>query len=182
MNIFILDQNPLKAAQMHHDKHIVKMVLELAQMLSTAHRVLDGEQYIDQSSGRKIKRWTLTDSREQVLYKAAHINHPSAVWIRGSFENYIWAFDHFIALCNEYTHRYGKVHATYTKLADLLKNTPNKMLEKSFPYDLTDFAQVMPDQYKCKFDSVLAYRSYYNGEKVSQPKYTNREIPYWLKG
>ena len=68
MNIFYLDRNPIVAAQMMCDKHVVKMILESAQMLSTAHRVLDGDTYADLVG----------------LYKIAHKNHPSSVWVRSS--------------------------------------------------------------------------------------------------
>lgn len=180
MNIFYLDEHPVKAAQMHHDKHVCKMIIETAQLLSTAHRVLDGIEFIDNSSGRKIKRWALADSKkDKVLYKATHINHPSAVWARESFENYVWLYDHFIALCHEYTYRYGKVHATYTKLADLLEDVPNKMLKDSFPFDSTEIPQAMPDYCKDK-DPVVGYRTYYILEKKNQSKYTKRNIPEWL--
>lgn len=182
MNIFYLDESPVKAAQMQHDKHVVKMILEVGQLLCTAHRMLDGELYIDKTAntGRKVKRWKLDDPLfEETLYKATHVNHPSAVWARESFENYVWLYDHFIALCQEYTHRYGKVHLTQTKLAEILQNVPNKMLEDSYPYDMTKMPQAMPDQYKTE-DSVQAYKNYYIAEKKSQSKYTNREVPAWL--
>ena len=82
MNIFALSSDPFESAQMMCDKHVVKMIIETAQLLSTAHRVLDGEQYTDKTSnGRSIQRWRLTDAydMENSLYKATHINHPSAV-------------------------------------------------------------------------------------------------------
>ena len=69
MNIFVLDTNPKICAQYHVDKHVVKMILELAQILSTAHRVLDGIESISIQNGRKLKSWELPDSREDILYK-----------------------------------------------------------------------------------------------------------------
>ena len=113
MNIFYLHPEPRTCAEMHVDKHVVKMIIEYAQLLSTAHRILDGEEYIDASSGRRIKRWRLADdAMEQNLYKASHINHPSAVWVRQSNNNYTWLFCLFTELLQEYTYRYGKHHAT----------------------------------------------------------------------
>ena len=90
MNIFYLDQNPRICAEMHLDKHVVKMILEYAQLLSTAHRVLDGEEYFDMTiNGRKIKRWRMSNSyMENGLMKASHINHPSNIWLRQSKQNY----------------------------------------------------------------------------------------------
>ena len=96
MNIFYLDRDPQIAAQMMCDKHVVKMILESAQMLSTAHRVLDGDEYADKNG----------------LYKKAHVNHPSSEWVRCSYQQYKWLYDHMVALMEEYTYRYGKHHAT----------------------------------------------------------------------
>lgn len=177
MNIFFLDKDPYKAAEMHHDKHVVKMILETAQLLSTAHRVLDGQQYIDQTSGRKIKRWKLeSDFWDNTLYKATHVNHPSNVWARESKENYMWLYKMFNALCSEYTHRYGKVHATQTKLEKHLNYAPTNIPD----IGMTKMPQAMPEQYRCE-DSVQAYRTYYINEKKSQSKYTKRDVPIWLK-
>ena len=111
MNVFYLDRDPVTAAKMHCDKHVVKMIIEYAQLMSTAHRVLDGEMYYGLTkNGRKIKRWKLNSNMEDILYKASHINHPSAIWARQSNNNYNWLYCLFTALCDEYTHRYGKVH------------------------------------------------------------------------
>jgi hypothetical protein len=85
MNIFYLNYNPVICAQEHCDKHVVKMIVEYAQLLSTAHRVLDGIGYVELSANnRKVKRFKLDEPRESSLYKACHINHPSAVWTRSS--------------------------------------------------------------------------------------------------
>ena len=104
MNIFYLHNNPIKSAKMHCDKHVVKMVIEYAQLLSTAHRMLDGTQYTDASSGRRIQRWKLDNSNmDGVLYKASHINHPSAIWVRENAIQYQYMYDLFVELCDEYT-------------------------------------------------------------------------------
>ena len=85
MNIFYLHENPIQNAKWHIDKHIVKMPIEYAQLMSTAHRILDGDMYWDRTANnRRIKRWRLNDAREDILYKASHINHPSAIWVRES--------------------------------------------------------------------------------------------------
>ena len=78
MNIFFVDQDPIAAAQALYDTHVVAMVRESAQMLSTAHRVL-GEPH-------------------DALCKATHINHPCSVWVRANVDNYYWLFDHFVGL------------------------------------------------------------------------------------
>ena len=90
MNIFHLDNDPIKAAQMMCDKHIVKMIVEYAQLMSTAHRVLDGEEYLDKTANnRNIRRWYHPEY-DGFLYKASHVNHPSNIWVRESDENYFW--------------------------------------------------------------------------------------------
>lgn len=177
MNIFYLDHNPIKSAMFHNNKHVVKMIVETAQILSTAHRILDGELYhVLSKKGRKLKRFKLNDSRESVLYKATHINHRSVVWARKSEENYKWLFCLFESLLDEYTFRYCKVHKS-DDLKFHLSFSP-KNIDK-----LTKFSeppQAMPDY--CKDESsVIAYRNYYRLEKSSFNKYTKRQIPEWLE-
>lgn len=109
MNIFYVHSDPVICAQQHVDKHVVKMILEYAQLMSTAHRILDGVETVGLSkSGRKAKRWVLPDEREDALYKASHINHPSAKWCRHSLANYQFLFKLWIELMREYHYRYGK--------------------------------------------------------------------------
>lgn len=176
MNIFYLHEDPVKAAQYQHNSHCVKMPLEQMQMLCTAHRLLDGELYIGRTKvGHKVKRWFMPDDRENTLYKATHVNHPSNVWIRESLENYQWAYDHFIALCNEYTLRYGKIHKCERDLAEIVKAPPNNLTKIS----RTPLPQAMPDQYKHE-NPVVAYRTYYLAEKLGNAVYTNREVPSWV--
>lgn len=91
MNIFYLHNDPTECAKLHADKHVVKMILEYAQLLSTAHRILDGHEVIEQTAnGRRIKRWKLESDLDKVLYKSTHSNHPSAIWVRQNQQNYIW--------------------------------------------------------------------------------------------
>ena len=91
MNIFILDNDPVKAAQQQCDKHVVKMIVESAQMLSTAHRMLDGHVELrpSKSGKRMVKHYILNDKRDDILYKAVHYNHPCTVWTMESHENYL---------------------------------------------------------------------------------------------
>ena len=86
MNIFNLHEDTKKSAQMHCDKHVVKMIIEYAQLMSTAHRILDGVEYEDRTkNNRRIRRWKHPNANvENTLYKASHINHPSAIWTRES--------------------------------------------------------------------------------------------------
>ena len=133
MNIFYLHKDPVVCAPLHCDKHVVKMIIEYAQMLSTAHRMLDGKEYIDASSGRRIRRWRHPNSNmDGVLYKASHINHPSAIWVRASVNNYQWTLRLWQQLCFEYT--YSAIFdsfATFFRLwAAIRFRTIMKLLQK----------------------------------------------------
>jgi hypothetical protein len=150
------------------------MILEEAQMLSTIHRVIDGDEYIDASSGRKIKRWRLNDDRELTLYKATHVGHPCTQWAMQSSDNYVWAVMLFRALLNEYRHRYNKVHKC-EMLWKTLQHKPHGM--KNGP--VYQFPQAMPDDCK-QNDPVEGYRKYYIEHKARFAKWTNRPTPDWF--
>ena len=107
MNIFYVDEDPKLAAQALVDTHVVKMILESAQLLSTAHRVLDGKVTFHGMNRRLALPDPLLDA---TLYKEAYVNHPCAVWVRKSVGNYDWLLLHFTWLCGEYTYRFGRVH------------------------------------------------------------------------
>ncbi len=146
MNIFYLDKDPVKAAQVQYNKHVVKMILESAQMLCTAHHHYG--------------------NGDNVPYKKAHYNHPSTIWVRQNSIHYDWLYDHMVALGNEYTKRYGKTHLSITKCKDLVylpPGIPTVMFNQP--------PQCMPDEYKDEC-SVQAYWNYYIGEKhtVANPK------------
>lgn len=180
MNIFWLDKNPVENARMHHDKHVVKMILEYAQLLSTAHRLIDGkEATVLSKSGRKKKVWQINDDRDGVLYSATHVNHPSAVWARDSYHNYTRLYALFIATCDEYTHRYGKIHKTDEKLRHVLATPPNFVIDHK-THLLTDPTPAMPEECKVPGDVVASYRKYYIDKKVDMAKWTNREPPKWF--
>ncbi len=166
MNIFFLDQDPKKAVKYMTDKHVVKMVLESAQLLSTIHRVVDGEHYIDSSSGRKLQKWRMPDEREEILYKSTHFNHPCTNWLKESVANYIWLYEHFLALSAEYTLRFGKTHASYTKLGGILQLPPVNLPKG----ELTEPAFAMPEQYITESDVVKSYHDYYVAEKLKTEK------------
>lgn len=158
MNIFYLSNDPEKAATYHNDKHVVKMILESAQMLSTAHRVLD-------------------NSTEIILYKSTHINHPSTKWTRANINNYMWLYNLFCELCKEYTFRYGKTHLTEKKLKHVLRQAPMYILNDAF----TQPPQAMPVAFHGP-DSVTAYRKYYINDKNHLATWTKRPIPDWYVG
>jgi len=178
MNIFYLSNDPVEAAQAHLDKHVVKMILEYAQLLSTAHRIIDGSERVVLSNKRKKSVWKLNDQRDELLYSATHINHPSAVWARASSCNYEWLYRLFCATCDEYTHRYGKIHVTDTKLRNVLKQHP-KHIGKSV-YGWLGPTPAMPDECKVANDALASYKRYYIDKKADMAKWTNREPPDWF--
>lgn len=184
MNIFYLDKNPVRCAEMHNDKHCIKMILEYAQLLSTAHRVIDGTLSVELSNnGRKRKVFRLPDDRDNVLYSATHINHPSAVWVRQSSENYMWLCELLSELCKEYTYRYGKVHKCERDgLVDVLyQNIPNNIPRRTF----TEPTPAMPDEVKILGNSIESYRNYYIKNKTKlaswKGKVNSRPIPEWYE-
>ena len=140
MNIFYLDKCPYKAAELQYNKHVVKMILESAQMLCTAHHHYN----------------MFTD----VPYKKAHYNHPSTIWCRQNRKNYRWLYNHMIGLGEEYRARYGKTHLSITKCKGPLFTYPLDIPQGKFEQP----PQCMPDEYKDKC-SVQAYWNYYIGEK-----------------
>lgn len=176
MNIFYLHNDPKTCAQQHVDKHCVKMILEYGQLLSTAHRLLDGVlSHGVSASGRKKKFYALPDHRDAVLYSATHANHPSAKWARHTRANYEWLYSLFTELLKEYTYRYGKQHAT-SRLVDVLATPPKNIPNGEFcePW------RAMPDEYKVDGDAIQSYRNYYNGAKTNMFKWKNRSTPEWI--
>lgn len=196
MNIFYLSEDPRQAAEWMVDKHVVKMILETAQILSTVHRVIDGQEVevtykipakvvempfegttiTKPAKMRKKKVWVLEDNRNDILYAATHINHPSTVWARQSVENYNWLVDHLFALSDEYTYRYGKRHATITKLGLVLQSPPFALKE----WDATLMPSCMPDECKISTDPVMNYREYYRTSKASMHSWKKRDVPFWI--
>lgn len=183
MNIFYLSYDPVEAARAHLDKHVVKMILEYAQLLSTAHRLIDGTQVIEKkyvngslpARWRNVKRWKLDDDRDQHLYVATHVNHPSNIWLRQSDSNYAWLYRMFLELMNEYTHRYGKTHAS-ARLIPMLRYIPKNIQRGEF----TPPTPAMPDECKIPGDHLASYRKYYIDKKADMAKWTNREPPQWF--
>jgi len=182
MNIFILSTDPIKAAQQQCDKHVVKMVTESGQMLSTAHRLLDGvlTKRLSKSGKTMAKYWELFGNPlEDILHRAVHTGHPSILWTAESSENYIWHYKHFIALCDEYTYRYSKIHKVDRDLRDALSNLP-----KNIPIGgLTKFRLAMGSNPECMFDDpVKSYRAFYQTKQYRfDMKWSKRQVPEWFK-
>ena len=157
INIFYLDSDPVLCAQYHNNSHTCKMILEYSQLLSTAHHVLDTHPVIE-------------------CYKPTHINHPSAVWVRQSNNNYNWLHCLLTELCKEYTYRYFKHHKV--ERDGLLKRLQQTPVNIPVGYK-TQPTQAMPDAYKCD-DSIEAYRNYYKAGKSHLAKWSRRQQPEWF--
>lgn len=133
MNIFVLDLNPEVCASKYHNKHVVKMVLETAQMLCSVHEP------------------------GVAPYKRTHYNHPCTKWARESTENYFWLCDLGLAIAEEYSNRFNKRHKSQDVIEWCAEHIPTSIPVKG----MTEFAQVMPDEYKHP-DATIAYNNYYN--------------------
>ena len=178
MNIFYLSNDPKQIAIWQMDRHCIKMPLETVQLLCTAHRILDGKEKVIKYNGRNKKIWEISDDRNDILYTATHVSHPSAIWTRNSDSNYLWLYQLCVELLKEYTYRYGKIHAC-ERLLPYLKNSPKNILKGKF----TEPTQAMPDIFKVKNDSIMAYRQYYIGSKQHLAKWNgkinSRNVPEW---
>lgn len=160
MNIFFLHLLPAICAAMHCDKHVVKMIIETAQILSAAHWL----------SGSKAP-YSLTRNN----------NNKPMNWARASILNYRWLVQLGLYLCQEYTLRYGKVHKTQEILEWLRDNEPKLPVTK----ELTMFVPAVPEEYirtndDDEWDGVIeSYRAYYVYDKRYFAKWTKREVPHW---
>ena len=162
MNIFVLDENPVIAAESLCDKHIVKMILESAQMLCSAIPLPT----------------THTNTYGGItLYKPTHINHPCTIWTGKSQENYEWLCKHAKAMCTEYTSRYKKFHKSEQVINVMTMFNSRYQLPS---IGLTPFAQAIPEQYK-DLNVVVAYRNYYIGEKSKFAVWKHSPKPTWWK-
>jgi hypothetical protein len=155
------------------DKHVVKMIVESCQLLSTAHHVADGSECIVDTGKRKYKTFVCNKKN---ICKAAMINHPCNIWARATRANYLWLWRHAYALCKEYTRRYGKVHSMESMLLNELYDAPKHITKDK----LTPFAQAMPKHYH-NSNAVVAYRSYYINEKSKIAKWKTGFEPEWFK-
>jgi hypothetical protein len=148
MNIFVLSNEPIEAAKAQCNSHVVKMILETAQLLSAAH------------------------PPEVAPYKHTHLNHPCSKWTRTSLANYTWLVQHGLALCSEYTARYSKIHKTQAILEWLASNLPN------IPdIGQTPFVVAVKDPEYWRENPVETYRAYYIGSKKRFARWAPRANP-----
>jgi hypothetical protein len=184
MNIFYLSHRPSRCARWHCDKHVVKMILETAQLLYTAHWVLSGAV---PSTGPPIAfrtaPYTKDSTTQQGYLPIRNRNHPCAIWVRESLEHYRWLCQLGMALCEEFQHRFGKhkAHSCEEHIYWLNAHPPANLLSKGWHQP----PKAMPDVYKRGADSIRCYRIYYKENKGAVRdilSYTRRHRPHWLGG
>ena len=156
MNIFVLDADPKLSAQAHCDKHVVKMILESAQLMCTAHHLHPSGNY-------------------NIPYKKTHVNHPCAKWVRNSKSNYLWLKDLTFWLNEEYKYRFN--HDVNHKSFGVIDSLPTPDIPD---INMTRWARAMPIEAKIDDDVVKSYRNYYKTHKQHLLKYTKRPMPTWL--
>lgn len=156
MNIFYLHHLPLVAAKLHCDKHVVKMVLETAQILAAVHHI--------------------HGNGENVTYKLTHAKHPCVVWAASSKANYLWLQRLGQELSNEYRFRYGKDHKCEAYIRGELASPPPALTNHVW----TEPPKCMPDEYKTE-SVVESYENYYRGAKAAMAKWTNRVTPQFMQ-
>lgn len=181
MNIFRLSNCPVEAAQMVCDSHSSKMCVESAQMLSTAHRILDGTPVnrMSKTGKRVVKYYKHPDEfLEERLYKSVHPKHPSTIWTMESSANYAWHYQHFIALCKEFRYRFGKTHMSEIKLAEILSQYPRNIpvaKETKFRLAMSQYPECIVEN-----DPVQSYRNFYIADKIEFAKWNRgRKAPSW---
>lgn len=151
MNIFVLSEDPAEAASMMCDKHVLKMIIESGQMLCAAHEP------------------------GTAPWKRTHYNHPCAAWARSTTSNYNWLVEHGLALCREYTKRYGKLHKSEEVIQWCKKIVPPSVPEGP----LTPFAIAIKDPKHHLNSAVESYRAYYKADKARFAKWKNTSPPDW---
>ena len=185
MNLFYLDHDPVLAARWHVDKHTVKMPLESCQMLSTAHRLLDGELMTITTPRRRklyvLRGETVTIGVDglvrvdgQQCYAASHVNHPTTRWTMATRDNYEFHVQFLLELLDEYKRRYGRTYRSAETVLPFLRYPPRNLTARGF----TPPPQAMPDCYKVA-DVVESYRNYYAGSKWRFAKWKHGDVPPW---
>ena len=181
MNIFVLDRDPIVAGSYHCDKHVLKMIIETGQMLSTAHWIL----WLDKLEKTRKDFRLVRDMKEylkdhvpkdcQPEWNLTHQNHPCSVWVRSSVANYFWALRLMRSLLDQYTKRYKKIHKSECNYKWLSKNIPPNIPNIS----LTDHPICMPDDCKISKNPIECYQEYYRIHKRYMAKWKTLEPPWW---
>ena len=168
MNIFFLSSSPCGIAGMYCDQHVVKIILEICQMLYTAW-FFSGEYHVVENDAPYKKSGNVRG------YRPAHKGHPMTMWVASSRENYVFAADIALALSEEYTRRFKKIHSCEDHALWLRTNIPKHFERRTsakayyatdeLPTGLTPIPECMPDEYKTA-SIIDAYNMYYTMEKM----------------
>tara|TARA_R110001592_G_scaffold138248_1_gene357042 strand:+ start:5563 stop:6117 length:555 start_codon:yes stop_codon:yes gene_type:complete len=170
MNIFVLDNDPVKAARMVCDSHASKMCVEGIQMLVSALL----------NNGAPADKMPLTKTTGRP-HKGGYKNHPATKWASENLSNWVWLLSHTQELCSEFTRRFGGKHFAETQLNALFGACA---WEDYIPdaEEKTPFARCLNQSQGRNLDlldtdnytAVEAYREFYRRDKVS--------IAKWEKG
>ncbi len=189
MNIFALSTNPAEAARQMVDKHVVKMSTESCQMLHTNFLYFHYKSiYGVEPSLADLKKFHAHLNSK--LMKPAMLNHPSTIWARQSPHNTDWLMRHALALCEEYTHRYGKTHGSYARI---LQTWGDHFMEEGSWKEASPVSIAMADEYRLDRDAYFAenpnlsdwdfvidsYRNYYIKAKYKFASWKGRDSPSW---
>ena len=180
MNIFALSKDPIESAKQMLNKHVVKMPTETCQMLHT--NALFNEfvdKYGYEPTLKRLKQFH--EETDSILMKPTMLNHPSTIWARKTIHNTMWLFEHGLALCSEYTYRYGRTHGTHART-----------LETPIDYDgdsklATPVDIAMADEYRidnryekhCWEYVIDSYRHYYLEGKWRFAEWPENRMPDW---
>lgn len=176
MNIYYLDEDPKTCAKYHFDAHVEEMLVKSAQMLSTAHRVLDGAYKEVEDGDYIIAAWDLPDEDMNVtLYRTTHVDEPISIWVRESDKNYQYLYELFEALSEEFHYRFGREHGLEHLLPALQQKPDNIPVNEGTP------VRIIASEDVSIVDPVAAYRYYYFHEKSHLFLYSRRHAPKWYK-
>jgi hypothetical protein len=181
MNIFVLDEDPRKAAQFHCDKHVVKMILEAGQMMCSSHWLWNlrthRKKLSDFKRVRDAKEFVIKNTEPKYIppWNMSHVRHPCTLWTAENTGNYIWHTKLMRGLLDEYTLRYQKKHKSEEVYDWLLENIPRNMRSGM----KTDHPLCMPEECKIEGDPVSSYRKYYISKKSHMARWKTGDIPPW---
>lgn len=162
MNIFVLDEDPIKSAQMLCDKHVCKMIVESCQLLCSVF-------YFN----------CVVDKKMMVVpYKLTHKNHPCAKWVRESYINFLWLLLHLGELLEQYRLRYNKTHKCFKVFEWIIEH--KQYLKFNSNSKKISFVQCVPKKYQCA-NTVEAYRRYYICEKLKFAKWKLGNMPLFCQ-
>ena len=174
MNVFFLSRNTAECARWHTDQHVIKMVIEAAQLLSTAWHQLQPTALVFEP----LSRCCLLNGKR--IFNETHRNHPMAIWTRQNAANYQYVWNYGLDLADEYFHRWGsRREQPYRHATQAILETLGDMPECLPDESMTDPPLCMPDEFKVEGDPTLSYRRYYIGAKLTNANYTHRERPEW---